>query len=256
MDCESGFRLDSLRDSANAERRLCLAILSLQSRRGDVLAEASFLGKSWTNGRRLFFGVTLATCGVVLLEMTRTDLSDPEGISSLIQLSVRLSVPWLYLAFAASSVRKLSSHELGRWWLRNRRIFGLCFAMGMGWQAFFILWMVIGHSGYYAEEVYSLADISVQIPGYLFLIAMTVTSFKPTRRKLSLKQWQWLHKIGIYFLWATVWSTYWYELYYYDDIQLIDHVYYWLGFFAWATRISAWAKRRGWPTVRPKPARA
>ena len=32
-----------------------------------------------------------------------------------------------------------------------------------------------------------------------------------------------LHKSGIYFLWATVWTTYWYELYYYDDRQLIDY---------------------------------
>ena len=41
-----------------------------------------------------------------------------------------------------------------RWLLRNRRYIGLCFATAMGWQLAFILWMVIGYWGYYAQEVY------------------------------------------------------------------------------------------------------
>jgi DMSO/TMAO reductase YedYZ heme-binding membrane subunit len=82
---------------------------------------------------------------------------------------------------------------------------------------------------------------------------MTLTSFKPVRRKLGAKHWRTLHKGGIYFLWATVWSTYWYELDYYDDIQLIDYVFYWAGFLAWGTRMLAWSKRRRQPAMsRPR----
>ncbi len=68
------------------------------------------------------------------MSMTKVDLSSATDISSMIQLSVRCSVPWLYLAFAASSVHALYRSELSRWLMRNRRILGLCFAAGMAWQ--------------------------------------------------------------------------------------------------------------------------
>jgi hypothetical protein len=197
------------------------------------------------NGWSLFSLITIPICLVLVIAMTRTDLSTATGISSMIQLSVRASVPWLYLAFSASSIHALHRGASSRWLMRNRRVLGLCFAAGMAWQLAFILWMVSRHWGYYVQEVYLLSDIVVQIPGYVFLIAMTLTSFKPLRRRLSSLQWRRLHKGGIYFLWATVWSTYWYELYYYDDIQIIDYVYYWAGFIAWATRILAWSKTAG-----------
>jgi hypothetical protein len=202
------------------------------------------------NGWRLFSIAVASMTLVVVTAALRADLSSPLGISSLLQLSVRLSVPWLYLAFAASSLHILLSSEFSHWLLRNRRILGLCFAAGMAWQLTFILWMVIGHWGYYIGEVYALADLSTQIPGYLFLIAMVLTSFRPIRRVLRPAQWRVLHKGGIYFLWGVVWSTYWYELYYYDDIQVIDYVFYWTGFLAWGTRVVAWSMRR------PKRARA
>ena len=196
------------------------------------------------NGWRLYSLITVPICLVVVIAMTRVDLSNAEGISSLIRLSVRCSVPWLYLAFAASSLRVLFPGAFSRWLMRNRRILGLCFAAGMAWQLVFILWMVTRFWGYYVDEVYVFSDIAVQIPGYLFLIAMTTTSFMPVRRKLSPNQWRALHKTGIYFLWGTVWSTYWYELFYYENIQSIDYIYYWAGFIAWGVRACAWSEKR------------
>lgn len=178
------------------------------------------------------------------IAMTRVDLSSPLGVSSMIQFSVRLAVPWLFIAFAAASLVVVFPGTFSRWLLRNRRIIGLCFAAGMAWQLFFISWMVIGFWDYYLEEAYSYLDLSEQIPGYLILIAMTVTSFRFGRSKLSVRQWKILHKGGIYFLWGVVWSTYWFELFYYDDIQIIDYVYYWAGFAAWGVRLLAWSKKR------------
>jgi hypothetical protein len=205
-------------------------------------ARAVTLRSGLLNGWSLFALVTTPICLVVGIAMMRVDLSSAEDISSLIQLSVRCSVPWLYLAFAASSLQRLFPGAITRWMMRNRRTFGLCFAAGMAWQLTFIVWMVTGFWSYYADEVYLFSDIIVQIPGYLFLIAMTLTSFMPVRRRLSSKQWRMLHTTGIYFLWGTVWSTYWYELYYYDDIQPIDYLYYWTGFAAWGLRVFAWSR--------------
>ena len=201
------------------------------------------------NGWNLFLLITVPISLAVVVAMTRADLSSAEGVSSMIQLSVRCSVPWLYLAFVASSIQVLFPSAASRWLMRNRRLIGLCFAAGMAWQLTFILWMVILYWGYYVGEVYLFADVAVQIPGYVLLIAMTLTSFKPLRRKLSAAQWRRLHKGSIYFLWGTVWSTYWYELYYYEEIQPIDYVYYWAGFAVWGIRLWAWSKKRWQPAT-------
>lgn len=60
----------------------------------------------------------------------------------MIQLSVRLSVPWLFIAFVASSLHVVFPSTFSRWLLRNRKIIGLCFAAAMAWQLLFILWLV------------------------------------------------------------------------------------------------------------------
>ena len=114
----------------------------------------------------------------------------------------------------------------------------------MAWQLTFILWLVLGHFDYYMREAYALVDLAVQVPGYAVLIPMTITSFRPGRQLLTPRQWRMLHKGGIWFLWAVAWSTYWYELYYYDDVQVIDYVYYWAGFAAWGVRVAAWSRQR------------
>ena len=207
-------------------------------------SQALFLNSKHLNGWRLFSLIVVPMCIAVFAAMTAVDLASPLGVAAMITFSVRLAVPWLFLAFAASSLVVVFPGSFSRWLLRNRRIVGLCFAAGMAWQLFFILWLVIGHWDYYMEEAYSYFSLAEQVPGYVLLIAMTITSFKPGRSKLTARQWKMLHTGGIYFIWAVVWSTYWYELFYYDDIQFIDHVYYWAGFAAWGVRMAAWSKTR------------
>jgi hypothetical protein len=210
-----------------------------------MAAQQSFLMKSsYLNNWSLFAIVVVPMCIGVIMAMTTVELTTPSAVSAMITFSVRLAVPWLYVAFAASSLVVLFPGALSRWVLRNRRIFGLCFAAGMGWQLCFILWLVFGHFEYYMEEPYSYISLAVQVPGYLLLIPMTITSFRFGRSMISAAQWKLLHKGGIYFLWAVVWSTYWYELFYYDDIHFIDYVYYWAGFAAWGVRMLAWSKKR------------
>ena len=206
--------------------------------------ERTLSKKTAISGWNVFWLITAPTSLAVLVAMTTVDLSSALGVSSMIQFSVRCSVPWLYIAFAASSLAVLLPGSFSRWLLRNRRFIGISYAAAMGWQLTFILWLLIGHWNFYVEDVYLLSDVVVQVPGYLLLFAMTLTSFRRWRVKLSAQQWRMLHKVSIYFLWATVWTTYWYELYYYDDIQFIDYVFYWTGLAAWGLRVLAWGKKR------------
>jgi sulfoxide reductase heme-binding subunit YedZ len=209
-----------------------------------AISQTPTLKNNLLNGWWLFALIVVPMCVATLVAMSRLDLSSPEAISAMIQFSVRLAVPWLFIAFASSSLVVVFPGQLSKWLLRNRRMIGLCFAAGMAWQLFFIIWLVTGFWGYYLEEAYSYFDLAEQVPGYLVLFAMTVTSFRIGRDRLSSRQWKILHKYGIYFLWAVVWSTYWFELFYYDDVQYIDHIYYWAGFLAWGVRVGAWSKKQ------------
>jgi DMSO/TMAO reductase YedYZ heme-binding membrane subunit len=196
------------------------------------------------NEWRLFWLVTGPVSLAMIVAMSNADLSSGPGISAMIQLSVRCAVPLLYFAFAASSIQALFPGPFGRWMLRNRKYIGLSFAAAMAWQGFFILWLVTIHGDYYVNEVYVLRDAIEGVVGYVFLFAMTLTSFRFGRKHLTPKQWKWLHKSGIYFLWAYAFSVYWWALFYYKSPVALDYVYYWGGFAAWALRAAAWTKSR------------
>ena len=198
------------------------------------------------NGWRLFWLVTVPISLLMVVTMTRTDLSAATGVSSMIQLSVRCAVPWLFIAFAASSMQAVFPGAFSRWLLRNRKFIGLCFAAAMAWQLVFILWLVGLHTEYYVNDVYVLSDAVEGVVGYAFLIAMVLTSFKFGRGLVTQKQWKLLHTGGIYWLWFYAWSVYWFNLFYYQSpAVLLDYVYYWGGFLAWGLRITAWSRMRG-----------
>jgi DMSO/TMAO reductase YedYZ heme-binding membrane subunit len=165
------------------------------------------LKSKYLNGWPLLYWIAGINSLAVFAYMPTQDLSGPVGVSEMIQMTVRCSVPLLYLAFATAAMNVLFPGKFTSWLLRNRRSIGLSYAAAMGWQLFFILWMWTGHWEYYTDEVYSLEDIIFQVPGYLVIFAMTITSFLPVRRRMSPTLWRVLHKTGIYFLWFTVASS-------------------------------------------------
>lgn len=202
-----------------------------------------FLKKKAVNQWSLFWLISAPISIIMVIATLRTGSWSGPAVSSMIQLSVRLSVPWLYFAFAASSLQLLFPGPFSRWLLRNRKIMGLCFAAAMAWQLFFILWLVTFYSEYYVGEVYVLRDAIEGVIGYLFLAAMTLTSFRFARKRLKPKSWRLLHKSGIYFIWAYAFSVYWWAIFYYPNPGGIDYTYYWAGFAAWGLRAAAWRKK-------------
>jgi DMSO/TMAO reductase YedYZ heme-binding membrane subunit len=200
------------------------------------------------NKWRLFWLISIPMSITMVAAMMRSDMSTASGISSMIGFSVRWAVPFIYLVVAASSVQILFPGTFSKWWLRNRKYIGMCFAVAMAWQGLFIFIMSYFFRDYYFENVYLFRDELEGSIGYIFLPAMVVTSFEFGRKHLSSKQWKLLHKSGIYFLWAYPFSTYWWSLCNglscYGNPVPHDYVYYWGGFLAFALRIAAWGKQR------------
>ena len=196
------------------------------------------------NKWRLSWLIAIPMFITIVVTMMGADMSTASGVSSMIGFSVRLAVPFIFLVVAASSMQILFPGSFSKWWLRNRKYIGMCFAVAMSWQGLFIFIMSYFFRDYYFENVYLFSDELEGSIGYIFLPAMVVTSFHFGRKHLSAKQWKLLHKSGIYFLWAYPFSTYWWSLSYYQNPVPLDYVYYWCGFLAFAVRIAAWGKQR------------
>ncbi|HIE89836.1 MAG TPA: hypothetical protein EYG52_16070 [Pseudomonadales bacterium] len=196
------------------------------------------------NGWGLFGLIAGPMCLVIIAESIAADLSTGAGVSQMIGFSVRIAVPFIYLVVAASSVHILFPSLFSRWWLRNRPYIGFCFAVAMAWQATFIFIMSNVYRDYYYQDVYLLRDEIEGSVGYIFLVAMVVTSFRQVRAHMNQVQWKLVHTFGIYVLWAYPFSVYWWTLNYYENPTLLDYVYYWAGFLAVALRIAAWWKVR------------
>lgn len=180
--------------------------------------------------------------GFMIAALLRVDPGSPEGVSQLISYSVRWAVPFIFIVTAASALATLSPRL--KWPLRNRRMLGLLFAVAMTWQGLFIFLLSSVHREFYYNDVYFLRDEIEGSCGYLFLVAMVLTSFRFGRRHLSQVQWKTLHRCGTYFLWAYAYTVYWWNTAYYPDPRAIDALYYALGLTAFALRILAWGKKR------------
>jgi sulfoxide reductase heme-binding subunit YedZ len=195
-------------------------------------------------GWALFAWVMGLTSVAVLLIATTADLSTGPGTVSMIRTSVRFSAPWVLVAFAASSLVALFPNALTRWLMRNRRMFGLCFAAGMGWQLVFITWMFVGHGDFYWETIHPAGGLPSRLIAYAILLAMTVTSFEGPRRRLGPKAWRVLHKFGIYSMWLAIWTSYCEIVLVEQNPPVIAYVFAATGLAAWMLRIAAFAQKR------------
>lgn len=112
-----------------------------------------------------------------------------------IRLTARTSCVLFLLAFSASSLRRIKSNKLTQWLLRNRRYLGLSMAVSHGFHAIAIIGVAMLSTG----EI--MTDNHGGNLGYLFIIAMTISSFSYPASFLGNRGWKILHTVGMYYLW-------------------------------------------------------
>ncbi len=194
------------------------------------------------NGWPLFFLIAGVTFAAMVTAFLLIGADSPEAAISLIRLSVQFASPWVFLAFVARPMTQLFPGNLSKWLLRNRRYLGLSFAAGFGWQAVFIGVLLTLHNAYYWGELHNDVDLLLRMASYVFLFALTITSFFPVRRKMRPEHWRWLHLIGIWYFWAAIWASY-APMAMSSDAKTIDVVYTVIGLVALVLRIAAYLKQ-------------
>lgn len=195
------------------------------------------------NGWPFFYLIAGLTFAGMVAGWALIGTATPEATVELIRLSVQFASPWIFIAFVTSPLQKLFPGSVSKWLARNRRYTGLSFAAGFGWQAVCIAALFALYPSYYGEQLHNTVDLIGRMASYVFLIAMTVTSFFSVRRKMRSEHWHWLHLVGIWYFWAVIWGTY-AEHTLSSAVRTIDVVYTVLGLLVLFLRIAAYLKTR------------
>jgi sulfoxide reductase heme-binding subunit YedZ len=195
------------------------------------------------NGWPLFWLIAVLTFAAMMMGLALIGVSTPEAAVSMIRLSVQLASPWVFLAFVTTPMTQLFPGSLSKWLARNRRYFGLSFSAGFGWQAVFIAVLLTLHNAYYWEELHNATDLFLRIVSYVFLFALTITSFFPVRRRMRPQHWRRLHLVGVWYFWAAIWASY-APMALSSDAKAIDVVYTVLGLLVLILRVVAYQKKR------------
>jgi len=128
----------------------------------------------------------------------------PEGWRAMIRLSAKTSLALFSTAFIASSLRGLWPNERTRWLLINRRYIGVSFAASHAIH-------LVGIVALAQADPSFTFEVPTLIGGggaYVFLAAMTATSFDRSAAWLGPRRWKILHRTGMYYCWVIFFISY------------------------------------------------
>jgi sulfoxide reductase heme-binding subunit YedZ len=189
------------------------------------------------NSWSLFSVLALAASVADLLGLPDADFHSARGMSPIILRSVRCALPLFLVAFTASSLATLWPSAGTRWLLANRRYIGLAFAFAMAWHFSFVAYTI----GSFGNPLNAKAT-ALDVIGLVFLLLLTLTSFRPTARRLSRANWRRLHKTGVYVIWLVATAIYFHSVR--EGGDLFHRVAFASLLAAWVLRVAAWARKR------------
>ena len=158
------------------------------------------------NGWSVVGWATLAVLAIVAA-IFAIEGTGPEGLGMAIRATARTSVVLFTLAFAASALRRRWPTLFTAWLLANRRYLGLSFAVSHGAH----LLAIFALAGWSMTRFVADSGPVALIGGgmaYVFLAAMTATSFDRTAAWLGPRRWARLHTMGAYYIWAIFFLSY------------------------------------------------
>jgi DMSO/TMAO reductase YedYZ heme-binding membrane subunit len=143
-----------------------------------------------------------ALAGLTLCMTVAVLLSYPpgaDGLRSAIRATARSSFALFLLAFLASSLVTFLPGSGSRRLLRERRYVGLAFAFSHTVHGL----LIYRYAQQFPELFWAGRTVTTSLPGsigYLFLLLLTLTSFKAPMRLLGGRAWKALHSTGMWVL--------------------------------------------------------
>lgn len=139
------------------------------------------------------------------LAILATRGSGEEGLRATIQATAKTSFILFISAFIASALNRLWPTPLSRWMLTNRRYLGVSFAVSHSVHLAAIVTLAYRLGDKFEVSAATLLGGGL---GYVFIIAMTATSFDRTAAWVGRRAWRTLHTTGVYIIWFIFFATY------------------------------------------------
>ena len=127
---------------------------------------------------------------------------DVEGLRQVIRATARTSLVLFALAFGAAAMAELAPSDVTRWQRRNRRYLGVSFAVSHALHLAALIMLARLDAALF-WVLTNLMTIALAGTAYLFLAAMTMTSFDWTARWLGARKWRLLHLVGSWYIWLS-----------------------------------------------------
>jgi methionine sulfoxide reductase heme-binding subunit len=153
------------------------------------------------NGWRLV-GLLSLLLTAMSLWLLADHAGDVEGVRLMIRATARTSLVLFVMAFTAGALVELIPSDATRWQRRNRRYLGVSFAV----SHFIHLAAILELASLDNELFWKLTNFStIVLAGttYLFIAAMTATSFDRTAAWLGPRKWRLLHLVGGWYIWIS-----------------------------------------------------
>jgi len=155
----------------------------------------------------LLVGATALAVFVSVGAVVLTTADPVEAARRAIRVTARFSIVLFLLAFTASAVWRFWPNVWTSWQRRNRRYVGVSFAV----SHFTHLGAIAALGRVAPAELAADANAITWIFGglaYVFIAAMTLTSFDRTAQMLGPRAWTTLHTAGSYYIWLIFANSY------------------------------------------------
>lgn len=129
-----------------------------------------------------------------------------EAVRLGIRLTARISLVLFSIAFITSSLRYTLKNKFA-FWMKNRRAVGLSFAFSHLIHGILFATLYIVDPTLFLQVAQPTTIIFGGL-GYVFILAMTLTSNNYSIQKLGIQRWRLLHSIGMYYLWFIFFASY------------------------------------------------
>jgi methionine sulfoxide reductase heme-binding subunit len=142
---------------------------------------------------------------LVLMAMALVFLAlhpDVEGLRLVIRATARTSLVLFALAFSAAALAQLAANDITRWQRRNRRYLGVSFAVSHAIHLAALVALTQTDPVLF-WTLTNPANIVLAGTAYLFIAAMTATSFDRTAAWLGPRRWRLLHLVGGWYIWVS-----------------------------------------------------
>jgi len=141
--------------------------------------------------------VSLALVAMSALVLLAAGTGEP-GVRMLIRATARSSAMLFLVAFVARPLRQLWRHDITAFALKNRRYFGVSFAVSHLIHGIAIAWLIRAFPAAYQLQPLTLAFGGL---GFVFVAALAATSSDAAFQKLGRARWTALHRTGVWYLW-------------------------------------------------------